>query len=413
MARIVERLNPLGVERAKRPGMYHDGRGLYLHVGPTGGKSWIFRYQLEGKARQMGLGPYPDVGLQRAREKLAALRSEKADGVDPLDAKEARRAAAKAEAAKAITFKACAEKYIKANRAGWRNAKHAAQWTSTLTAYAFPVIGDVAVGLVDTGHVTRVLEPIWTTKPETASRVRGRVEAVLDYAKVHGWRVGENPARWKGHLENALPKRGKVRAVEHHAALSWRDVGAFFAELRRQEGIAARALEFTILTAARTGEVIGARWGEFDLDDGIWTVPASRMKASHEHRVPLSKPALALLRAIQPSEMDLGAFVFPGAKPGKPMSNMSMAMLLRRMERDDLTVHGFRSTFRDWAAERTKFPRELAEKALAHTLTDKAEAAYQRADMIEKRKQMMQAWADYCSRPAQPDGKVVPLARVG
>lgn len=418
MARLVDRLSPLAVERAKQPGMYHDGRGLYLHVGPTGGKSWIFRYQLDGRPRQMGLGPFPDVGVQRAREKLATLRAQKADGIDPLDAKAAQRAAARATAARAITFKLCAERYMKANRAGWGNTKHANQWTNTLTTYAYPIIGDLEVGLVDIGHVTRILEPIWTAKPETASRVRGRIETVLDYAKVHGWRAGENPARWKGHLDKTLPAKAHVRRVRNHPALPWEEIHTFMPELREQDGVAALALEFAILTAARSREVIGARRPEIDRAAKVWTVPVERMKGRknkrQEHRVPLSDAALAVLDRVERlrREREKDGYVFPGTKSGKPLSNMALEMLLRRMNpRTDhaparwrdrtsgspITPHGFRSTFKDWASEATDYADELSEAALAHTISNKTKAAYKRGDQLERRRHLMADWAEFCA----------------
>lgn len=304
--------------------------------------------------------------------------------------------------------------YIAAHEASWRNAKHRQQWGNTLADYAFPVLGKLGVGMIGTADVTRVLEPIWRDKPETAARVRGRIEAVLDYAAAREWRTGENPARWRGHLANILPARAKLARVEHHAALPWRDVGAFMATLAEQEGIAALALRFAILTAARTGEVIGARWGEIDASNAIWTVPAARMKAQQEHRVPLSDAALAVLAEMAKLRRsdDPAEFVFPGARAGQPLSNMALAMTLRRMGRDDVTVHGFRSTFRQWCAEATNTPRELAEAALAHTLKDKVEAAYQRGDMMEKRHRLMSDWATFCARPA-PAGEVIPLRARG
>lgn len=413
MAREIERLSPSGVTKAKKPGMYPDGAGLYLLVGPSGAKSWIYRFMLDGKAREMGLGPVHTIGLAEARQRALDARRQRLDGVDPVEARKAARTKAKLEKAKAITFKACAEKYIKAHQAGWRNEKHAAQWTATLTAYAYPKIGALPVADVDTGLVTQILTPLWADKPETASRVRGRIESVLDYATTHGWRSGENPARWRGHLENVLPRRAKVRKVEHHAALPWGETGAFMAELREQEGVAALALRFAILTAGRTGEVIGARWSEIDLPGAVWTVPGDRMKAGREHRVPLSEAALAVLReaAKQRDGEAPDAFVFPGGKRGRGLSNMALLALLRRMKRDDLTAHGFRSTFRDWAAE-TGQPADIAEAALAHVVGDKTVAAYQRGDLLERRRKLMEAWAAFCGRiePAR-GGAVVTLRR--
>ena len=286
---------------------------------------------------------------------------------------------------------------------GWRNAKHRAQWESTLDTYVHPVFGDRPIATVDVGDVMHVLEPIWREKPETAARVRGRMEAILDYAAARDWRTGENPARWKGHLANLLPARARVARVEHHAALPWAEVGAFMARLAEQGGTAALALRFTVLTAARTGEVTGATWGEVDLDGKVWTVPGARMKAGREHRVPLSPAALDVLRAVcPPGDPAPGAFVFPGGVRDKGLSNMAMAAVLRRMRRADLTVHGFRSTFRDWCAEQTAHPREVAEAALAHTLRDKVEAAYRRGDLFERRAALMAEWAAFLARPAQP-----------
>jgi len=410
MARQIERLSPSAVTKAKKPGMYADGAGLYLLVGPTGAKSWIYRFMLNGKAREMGLGPVHTIGLAEARKRAQEHRRQRLDGIDPVDARKTERAKAKLEAAKAITFKACAEKYIKAHSAGWRNEKHAAQWTATLTTYAYPKIGALPVAAVDTGLVTQILNPLWAAKPETASRVRGRIESVLDYAGTHGWRSGENPARWRGHLENVLPRRAKVRKVEHHAALPWGQIGAFMVDLGKQEGVAALALRFAILTAARTGEVIGARWSEIDLQAGLWTVPGDRMKAGREHRVPLSKAALEVLREAAKQRDDTGdaAFVFPGGRPGNGLSNMALLALLRRMKRDDLTAHGFRSTFRDWAAE-TGQPADIAEAALAHVVGDKTVVAYQRGDLLERRRKLMDAWAAFTGRTAPPDGVVIPL----
>jgi integrase len=395
------------VQTLRKPGMYLDGRGLYLRIGPGGNKSWIYRFALGGKTRDMGLGPYPDIPLAEARERAAAQRKLRLDGTDPIAARQAGKHQARLDAVKVMTFKACADAYIGAHQAGWKNPKHAAQWPATLGAYAYPIFGSLPVQAVDVGLVMKAIEPIWTEKPETASRVRGRIESVLDWATARGYRNGENPARWRGHLENLLPKRSKVRRVQHHAALPYAEIGGFMAELRKQEGIGARALQFAILTAGRTGEIIGARWSEISLADRLWTIPAERMKkADKEHRVPLSAPAVAILN--QMAAIRSGEFVFPGAKPGRPLSNMSMLMLLRRMGRDDLTAHGFRSCFRDWAAECTNFPGEVAEMALAHAVSDKVEAAYRRGDLFQKRQALAEAWASYCA--GVPEGNVVLLS---
>lgn len=382
----------------KKPGRYADGNGLYLQVAKGGSKSWLFRYMSDGKARAMGLGPVGIVTLADARDQAIEARRRLLAGVDPIEAKEAGRRAANLEVAKSITFKEAAEKYIDVHKSGWRNAKHSAQWESTLQTYVYPVIGSLGVAAIDTGLVLKVIEPIWQTKTETASRVRSRIENILDWAKVRGYREGENPARWRGHLDKSLPARSKVRKIEHYKALPFTEVGAFVAELRKREAIAARALDFAILTACRTGEVLGVDWSEINLEQGIWIIPADRMKAGREHRVPLSKQALAILKRMG-DDFAYNGYVFPGQKAGKPLSGMAFAMILRRMERQDITAHGFRSTFRDWAAESTAYPREVAEMALAHAIGDKVEAAYRRGDLFEKRRRLMQAWANYCDRP--------------
>ena len=388
------KLTALGVAKLKTPGMYGDGGGLWLQVTGKGGKSWIFRFTLDGKAREMGLGSAMTFSLAEARDKALTCRKFCAEGIDPIEARNDRRDAARIEAAKAITFRQCATTYIEAHRAGWRNAKHAAQWAATLDTYAHPAFGDLPVQAVDTALVMKAVEPIWATKPETAIRVRGRIESILDWAATRGFRRGENPARWKGHLANLLPKRSRVKKVEHHAALPFTEVPAFMDALAEQPGVSARALAFTILTAARTGETIGATWSEIDLDAGAWTVPAERMKAGAEHRVPLSDPALQILREM--AAIRSGDFVFPGGKRGRPLSNMAMLKTLERMGRDDLTVHGFRSSFRDWASETTAFPSEVVEAALAHTIESKVERAYRRGDLFQKRRELMGAWAQHC-----------------
>jgi integrase len=407
MARAMAKLSAVKVARITKPGMYSDGGGLYLQVSTLGGRSWIFMYKTNGREREMGLGPLHTISLSEARQKAMECRKLRLEGIDPIDARRATRDQVRLETAKAMTFKACAEKYIEAHGAGWRNAKHGDQWTNTLATYAYPVFGGMPVQAVDVGLITKVLEPIWTTKTETASRVRGRIESVLDWATARGYRRGDNPARWRGHLENLLPARSKVQKVEHHAALAYGEIGGFMASLQGQDGVAAEALKFTILTAARTGETIGARREEINDDATVWTVPAKRMKVDkREHRVPLSPAARAIAKRMLESHK--GEFLFPGGKMKKPLSNMAMAALLDRMGRDDITVHGFRSTFRDWAAEMTNFPREVAEMALAHVVDDKVEAAYRRGDLFEKRRRLMEAWAAYCAQAAAV-GKVVPI----
>jgi integrase len=410
-ARAIGRLTALKVEKAKQPGMYPDGAGLYLRVTPEGTKQWVLRYMLNRRPRWMGLGPLSLYSLQEARTKALDARKLRHEGIDPIEARRAQRARARLEEAKTITFKQCAEAYINSHRAGWRNGKHAGQWSATLATYAYPLIGDLAVQSVDTGLVLKVLEPIWTKKSETAGRLRGRIENILDWAKVCGYREGENPACWRGHLDKLLPPLSKVRQVEHHAALRYGEMPDFLARLREQEGIAARALEFLILTAARTGEVIGARWDEIDFSRKTWTIPAGRMKAHREHRVPLSDRALTILDEMRAARRDTDeAFVFPGRKPNTTLSNMVFLMLLRRMGRGDLTAHGFRATFKTWASERTSFQNEIVEASLAHVIGDKVEQAYRRGDLFEKRRRLMDAWAKFCEQ-SNSAGKIIPISR--
>ncbi|MGE5272006.1 MAG: tyrosine-type recombinase/integrase [Thiohalocapsa sp.] len=394
MARTIGKLTALGVTQAKKRGYYSDGGGLFLQVSASGSKSWVFRFREAGRLHEMGLGPTHTVTLAEARQKALDCRKLRLEGHDPIAERRAKRMAARLEAAKGITFQECASAYIAAHKAGWRNAKHAAQWPFTLATYAYPKIGVLPVQAVDVGLVLAVVEPIWSAKPETASRLRGRIESVLDWASARGYRTGENPARWRGHLDNLLPPRSKVKTVEHHAALPYREVADFMAEIRQVDGVAARALEFTILTAARTGEVIGANWDEFDLAEAIWLVPAERMKAGKEHRVPLSAAAIGVLKRL--GKIRQSDFVFPGGKPTQPISNMAMLMLLRRLGCSHLTVHGFRSSFRDWAAEQTSFPAEVAEMALAHSVSNQVEAAYRRGDLFDKRRQLAEDWAAFC-----------------
>ena len=406
MAREIGRLKAVTVAKARKPGLLADGGGLYLRVGPTGAKSWIFRYRRDRRLHDMGLGPVHTVSLSEARDAAQECRKLRLRRIDPIEARRAGDAEARIAAASAISFRECAESYIASHQAGWRNPRHAAQWPATLEAYVYPVFGNLPVQAIDVGLVMKALEPIWNTKPETASRVRGRIESIIDWATARGYRKGENPARWRGHLENLVPRRMKVSRVRHLAALPYNQIGAFMAELRRQEGAAALALEFAILTATRTGEVIGARWSEINRDERLWIVPGERMKAGKEHRVPLSDAALAIVD--QMAEAPQGEFVFPGQKALRPLNEVALLRALRRMGHDDLTVHGFRSSFRDWAAERTNFPAEVAEMALAHTVGDKVEAAYRRGDLFEKRRQLAEAWAKFCESPAIA-GEVVPI----
>lgn len=429
MAHTLNRLTPRGVETAKTPGLYADGGGLYLRVGRGGAKSWCLRYMLEGKAREMGLGGLSKIGLADARKKASAQRLLLVERVDPLARRKAERVATKIKAARSMMFDDCAAAYMKAHEPSWRNAKHRQQWANTLATYVTPIFGTVPVGDVDVAMVMKVIEPLWATKPETAGRVRGRIKSVLDWAKARGFREGENPARWRGHLSNLLPARSKVHKVKHHPALPYTQIGTFMEDLRSRPGMAARALELLILCAVRTGDIIGndrddkppLRWPHIDLKERLWTVPST--KTDTEHRVPLPHAAVRLLSDMK--ALELGDIVFPGMKDGQPLSNMAMLNLIGRMNGDrarsgqtryldprqdnaDVTPHGFRSTFRDWAAERTNFPTEVVDMALAHAIDDKVEAAYRRGDLFDKRRRLMDAWAEFCAKPAQA-GTVVTL----
>lgn len=379
--------------REAQPGATADGDGLYLKIGPTGAASWQFRYQIDGKRRAMGLGACSVMTLAEARDKAAEARKLTKQGIDPL---EARKAAEVEEKAAVTTFKTAALDYIESHRAGWRNAKHGQQWENTLAQYVYPKFGDKPVGEVSTEDVLGALRPIWSEKPETANRVRNRIELVLDAARAKGLATGINPAAWRGHLDKLLPKRSKA-SREHHAAMDYRDLPAFYKRLTTErDSLSAAALQLTILTACRTSEILLAKWDEFDLDNRLWTIPGARMKAAVAHRVPLSDAAIKLLDSIMGMGKGEG-YLFPGAKPGKPLSNMAMTMVMRKLGHGDLTVHGFRSTFRDWAAEETHYPNIVAEQALAHTVGNAVEAAYRRGDLLEKRRALMLDWASYCS----------------
>jgi integrase len=409
MARTVQKLTALAVAKTRKPGYYSDGGGLYLQVSKSGTKSWIFRYSRARKERQMGLGSLHTVALAQAREYALECRSKLLAGEDPLEIRKAEQLRDALTRAHTITFDHCAQQYIASHRSGWKNAKHAAQWESTIAMYASPTIGALPVASIETALVMKVLQPIWQQKTETASRLRGRIESILDWATVSRYRVGENPARWRGHLQNLLADPTKLKRVVHHPALPWEEVDKFMKELRERDGIAARAVEFGILTAARSGEIRGTRWSEIDLKEAIWTVPAARMKAGREHRVPLSTSALSLLKAMP----RLGDIVFAGRRHESELSDMSLTAVLRRMGRGDITMHGFRSTFRDWCAESVgnTFSREICEHALAHSLLDKVEAAYRRGDLLDKRKLLMQAWAEHCSTGATSTTDIVAIEK--
>ena len=401
MSRQTNKLTARAVAAQDRPGLYSDGGGLYLQVARGGSKSWVYRFMLRRRSRDMGLSGIDVVSLAEAREKALEARKLVKAGIDPIEDRNAQRARLAVDTASSRTFQDCAEKFIASHEKGWRNPKHRAQWRNTLATYAFPVFGDVPVDAVDTAMVTEVIEPIWATKTETATRLRGRIEAILDWAKARGYRTGENPARWRGHVENLLPKASKVRKVRHHAALPYEDIAAFTKALRERDGVSARGLEFLILTAARPGEVTNARWDEVDLDKAEWTIPGERMKSGVLHRVPLSPAAVAVLRSMEDAR--ISDFIFPGQRDGRPLWTDALRRLLERMGHGGLTSHGFRSTFRDWAAEGTAFPGEVAEAALAHTVGNKVEAAYRRGDLFDKRRKLMEGWATYCAEGPQGD----------
>lgn len=393
MASGIHKLTALQVQRFTEPGYYGDGGGLWLQITKNGGRSWVFRFRLFGKNREMGLGPVHTISLAQAREKALLCRQLVLDGRDPIEERNAQRLKVAQEAAQVKTFAECAQAYIEAHRSGWKNVKHAKQWSSTLSTYADPVIGSLPVDLIDTPLILKILEPIWYEKTETASRVRNRIELILDWAAAREYRTGENPARWKGHMDKLLPARSKIQRATHFNALPYQDAPEFMKLLKQREGISARAVEFTILTVARSGEVRGALWSEINFEEKLWIIPKERMKAAKEHRIPLCEQVITLLSNLpRIKDHDL---IFPGVHSQKPLSDMSLTAVLKRMNYQDFTMHGFRSTFRDWAGETTNFPREVIEHALAHQLKDKAEAAYQRGDLLLKRKDLMGAWGEF------------------
>lgn len=399
MARKAKDLSALEVGRLTKPGHHAVGgvAGLYLYVNDAGARSWVLRIMVAKKRRHIGLGGYPDVTLAQGREKARLMREEVSIGVDPIAKRRILASELRAQQLREKTFRQAAAAYIEAHGDSWKNPKHRAQWASTLETYVYPIAGDLHVKDVSQEHVLKILEPIWKTKNETASRVRGRIESVLDWATVRGYRSGDNPARWKGHLDHLLPAASKVRKVEHRKALPFADMPAFMKQLRSQAGMGARALEFAILTAARSGEVRGAAWSELDLKAKIWTVPATRMKANKEHRVPLSDAAVELLKSIP--KIEGNPLVFHAARGGQ-LSDMALLQVVRRMGADAVP-HGFRSSFRDWVGEATSYPRELAEHALAHTLDNKVEAAYRRGDALDRRRKMMDEWSKFCGGEAK------------
>jgi integrase len=395
----------------KQPGRYHDGHGLYLQVTNPNNASWLLRFQRLNRERWAGLGPTHLISLAEARVRAKAMRLQLLDGIDPLQAKHDAKAKAKLSAARRLTFAEAAKQYHKAHEPKWRSAQHAGQWLRSLEVYAFPVIGGQDVATVETPDILRVIESLWSTKAVTMDRVRNRIESVIDWATVRGYRAkGDNPARWSGHLDQVLPAVKEIAAVAHHAALPYRELPAFMAKLREQDSIAALALQFTILSAARSGEVLGATWNEINIDDAIWTVPAERMKAGKAHVVLLSAPAVELLRNL-PCEVN-NPHLFIGGRAGGALSNASVRRLLKRLHEDDITTHGFRSCFSTWAAERTGFDTNSVEVALSHSVGNAVAQAYQRGDLLEKRRQLMSAWARYCtSMPVVQGDNVAAIGR--
>jgi len=387
----IHRLTPRKVATATA-GKYEDGGGLRLIVSDSGAKKWVLRFTLNGKRREMGLGSFPDIDLAKSRSRASECRNQAKDGIDPIEAR-------KIEPEKVPNFTSCAARFVKAHRRGWKNAKHARQWVSTLKTYARPVIGSKQLDTIDTKHILEILTPIWTTKTETAKRIQGRIENILDFAGAHKYRDTSNPARWRGHLDMMLPKPSSVKAVTHHPAMPYTDVPAFMGVLSKNGSVSASALRLLIMTATRTSELLKAQWPEIDLEAAVWTIPADRMKAKREHRVPLSDAMITDLKAL-PRIKD-NPYLFPGARYGKPLSNMAMLQLMRGMgygvdgDRGDYVPHGFRSSFRDWSGEVSSFPRDVAEMALAHAIKDKVEAAYRRGDLFDKRRLMMEAWSNY------------------
>ena len=383
--------------------MYADGGSLYLRIAPGGSRQWIFRYVTNGRLRDMSIGPAHTLTLAEARERATEARKLRLDGIDPIEHKRARMAALRAADARTITFRECCEAYLRSHDASWTSARHRVQWRSTL-GQLYPVLGALPVQAIDTPLVLKAIKPIWEKTPVTASRLRGRLEAVLGWATVHHYRAGDNPAKWGGLLEHALPAPGKVARVEHHSALPYGNIAELMTKVRSDTSITARALEFIVLTAARSGEAVGATWGEIDFDAKVWVVPKHRMKAGREHRVPLSDAAMGVLRAMRAIRQS--PYVFPGANAGKPVRGGTVWWLANQLA--GVSVHGLRSSFRDWSSEQTDFPREVAEMALAHAIPSAVEAAYRRGDLIQKRRQLMDAWADYCAKPSGA-GAVTPI----
>ena len=394
MPTLLNKLTALKVTNTTEPGLYADGGNLYLQIGKRGGKSWIFRYRRNGRLRDMGLGSFPTVTLADARKRATAHRNTLTEGKDPLYAKEQDLIEQKLKESESLTFMECAETYIDIHKAGWSNQKHIDQWTSTINTYVKKYFGDKPVSEIDVHDIEACLKPIWNKKTETATRIRGRIESILDWATVKGYRKGDNPARWKETLRHMLTAPTKIHKVRHHPALPYSEIQKFVHQINAHPGISSYALRFTILTACRTSEVIKAKWHEFDMDERVWSIPEERMKMNRPHRVPLTDEMMKILRSLELIRSN--DYLFPGQKENKPISNMAMLVLLKRMNRGDITVHGLRSTFRDWAAETTEYSGDVVEMALAHKIQNDVEAAYRRGDLLEKRRALMAEWNNYC-----------------
>jgi len=400
MTRLINKLSTISVQKLNTPGLYSDGGGLWLQVKSARAKSWIFRFDLDQRRRHMGLGSAITLSLAQAREKARECRVLLLEGIDPLEHRKQTELDVQLAKSRRKTFMECCDEYITSHEKGWKNDKHARQWRTSLDTYAAPVIGHIAVADIDTNHMLEILLPIWADKTETANRIRGRIESILDWAKVKKFRTGDNPAQWKGNLEIMLPARQKVKKTVHHPAMPYKEIPEFFKQLRERDGLSARALEFAILNASRAGEIFGATWQEMNFDDRLWIIPAQRMKSAREHRIPLTDEAIQLLQGLPgyslPEIQRENSYLFPSTQKGKPLSNMAMTTVLRRMNKGDVTQHGFRSSFRDWAAEVVHYPREVIEHALAHKLADEVEAAYQRGDLLDKRRELMNDWTGFC-----------------
>jgi len=409
MAKNINKLTAVKIKQIKKPGWYPDGLGLYLQISPSGSKSWVYRYEIKSKERRCGLGAYPTISLLMARDVADEFRKLRTKGIDPIEHKKQIELQKKLEESKTITFKQSATAYIESHKSGWKNKKHQNQWTNTLQTYAYPLLGNLPVQDVDTDLVIKVLEPIWYTKTETASRVRSRIENVLDWAKVRKFRTGENAARWRGHLDKLLPRPSKIRKVKNQPALAYAELPEFYKALRNKNTISAKALTFIILTATRTNETLGAKWDEFDFETATWTIPDSRMKDGEEHRIPITFEMLELIEELKIFKQD--DYVFPGQQKGKSISDTSVRKNIKQINKNNSFVtHGFRSTFKDWCAEKTNFSKDLSESALAHKIENATRAAYERGDKLEKRRTLMDAWTNYCLS-STPKSNVTPIKK--